>query len=116
MATDVAAAAAEIVHMLVEAGISATVDLGDLNPPAVYVPLPALAFRFHKGDATATWRLVAAVTNNSRAQVLTELSALLDAVQDALGGLVVTAAPVDLGENSLPGYELTFTTRITYTP
>lgn len=120
MAMDIAAAAAEIVDMLVEAGVSATVDLRDLNTPGVFVPLPTLAYRFHKGDATATWRPVAAVAKAGRAQELTELSALLDAVQDALGGIAVTAAPVELTAlaeaGSLPGYELTFTTRILNTP
>lgn len=116
MAVNVAAAAAQIVDMLVEAGISATVDQRDLNPPGVFVPLPTLAYRFHKGDVTATWRPVAAVANTGRSQVLTELSALLGAVQDALGGIAVTAVPVDLPTTAeageLPGYELTFTTRI----
>lgn len=113
---DVAAAAAEVVAALESGGVSACLDIRDLNTPGVLVPPPTLtAYRFGRG-ADALWRPVAAVANTGRAQALTELSALLDAVQHALGGIVQSAEPVDLptadGGGLLPGYQLRLATRI----
>ena len=113
---DLGAAAQEVLNTLVAAGISAAVDMADLNTPGVFIPPPTVAYRFTKRDAEASWRLVAAVANTGRGAALAELGLLVDRVQAALGGAITSAAPVDLasvdGGGPLPGYELLFRTRI----
>lgn len=113
---DIHTAAAELVAVLVAGGVSASLDIRDLNLPGVLVPPPDLSYRFGKASADATWRIVAATGNVGRDQALASLGALLSQVQDALGHLGVSARPVDLqaGDQGgpMPAYELTFTTRI----
>jgi hypothetical protein len=112
---DLAGAVDAVVDTLTAAGIRATADIRDLNPPAVLVAPPDIAWRFGRG-ADATWRVVAAVGNTAAGPAITGLSELVDQVQAALAGAVTGGRPVDLsspdGGAPLPGYELTFTTRI----
>lgn len=113
---DIDAAAGAIVADLRAAGIRATVDERELNPPAVFVAPPALTYRFGKGGWDASWTLSAVVPDNGRRPALAALGDLVTDVQAALSGRVVAGRPVDLfvpgGAAPLPAYELTFTERI----
>lgn len=113
---DLVSHVAALVDRLETAGVRAASDLRDLNPPAVYVPAPRIAYRFGKGTATLEWSLVLAVPNTGRDVALSNLSELLDAANQALAGIFVDARPVDLtaldGGAPLPAYEATFTTPI----
>lgn len=117
MIPDLDAAAAALVAQLSAAGVRATVDERDLNPPCVWVGPPTLSWRFGKGTWDAGWTLTAVVPDTGRAYNTNALAALLVRVQDALGGLPITARPVSLlvpssGGTPLPGYEMTFSQRI----
>jgi hypothetical protein len=113
---DLAAAVQDVVDRLVAGGVAACSDIRDLNPPAVLVAPPTIAWRFGRG-AEATWQVIATVGNAGTGPAIAALSELVDAVQEALGGAVTAGRPVDLsspdGGAPLPGYELTFTTKIT---
>lgn len=110
------AAVAVIVDRLRAAGVRATADERDLNPPAVWVGPPLLAYRFGKDSWDAEYHLFAAVPNSGRDTSNRNLGALITAVQNALGGAVATGRPMDLtvpdGAAPLPAYDLTFTARI----
>jgi hypothetical protein len=115
---DLAAAVAGVVDLLRGAGIRATSDLRDVNPPCVYVPPPVLSWRFGKG-ATATWTIAATVPNSGRDAALKNLGPLIESVTLTLaldGSPVTDGRPIDLtgldGGAPLPAYELSFTTRI----
>jgi hypothetical protein len=112
---DASGAAADIVARLKSAGIRATIDERDINPPAVWVKPPVLTFRFGKGWA-AGWTLQAVVPDTGRNNSLAALSTLIVAVQNAMGWAMVTATPIALlipgGAAPLPGYEMTFNERI----
>lgn len=113
---DLAAAVQDVVDRLKAGGIRATADGRDLNPPAVKVQPPVMTFRFGKGCWDAEWTAQLVVPDSGHAASLRALGPLITAVQDALGGAVVTARPqsVDLsdGAGSAPGYALTWTARI----
>lgn len=112
---DLAAAVQEVVDQLVAGGVRATVDQRDLNPPAVLVDAPAIAWRFGKGGWNATWTATVVVPDTGNAQALTDLSVLLEQVQAALGGIVAEGRPADLltqDAGILPGYRLTWSTHI----
>lgn len=113
---DLQAAAQAVVDKLMAAGIQATVDERDLNPPAVLVAVPLLTYRFGKSCWDAQFTLAAVVTNSGRAAALGNLSTLLNQVTAALGGIPVTARAIDLTVPDqgapLPAYELTYTQRI----
>lgn len=112
---DLAAGVQSVVDKLTAAGVPATADIRNLNPPAVLVTPPDISWRFGRG-AEATWRIVATAPNTGAEASIATLSPLVDAVQDALGGIVTAGRPVDLstldGGAPLPGYELTFTTKL----
>jgi hypothetical protein len=112
---DLASAVASVVDRLTAGGVAATADIRNLNPPAVLVTPPTIAWRFGRG-ADATWQVIATVGNTGADPAITALSELVDQAQAALGGAVTAGRPVDLssidGGAPLPGYELTFTTKI----
>jgi len=117
MIPDVDAAAAAIVARLVAAGVRASIDERDLNPPAVWVAPPTMSWRFGKGTWDAEWLLTAVVPDGGRATSTAALAALVVQVQQAMGWGGVTARPVSLlvpgaGGVPLPGYEMSFTQRI----
>jgi hypothetical protein len=115
MALDLAAAADAVVTRLTAAGIRATVDERNLNPPAVWIKPPAITYRYGKGWA-AVWTLQAVVPDTGRNIAMAALGELVDAVTAAMSWAVVTAAPIALiipgGAAPLPGYEMTFNERI----
>lgn len=117
MTPDVAAASAAIVARLAAAGIRASIDERDLNPPCVWVAPPTMSWRFARGTWDAEWLLTAVVPDTGRNVSTPALAALVVQVQDAMGWAGVTARPVALlvpgtGGTPLPGYEMSFTQRI----
>lgn len=115
-AVDLQGAAQAVVDRLMAAGVQATVDERDLNPPAVLVTVPLLSYRFGKESWTAQFTLAAVVPNSGRATALGGLSVLLDQVAAAMGAAPVTARAIDLlvpdQGAPLPGYELIYNSRI----
>jgi hypothetical protein len=113
---DLQGAAQAVVEQLLAAGVQATVDERDLNPPAVLVAVPLLSDRFGKGYWDAQFTLAAVVANSGRATALANLSTLLDQVAAAMGRAPVTARAIDLlvpdQGAPLPGYEMIYTQRI----
>lgn len=109
---NLAEAVAGIVQQLRDAGIRATDDARDLNPPAVQVRPPEIAWRFNKGGWTATWELWCIVPDAGAHQSLETVSDLIEQVQAALGWHAQSARPdsVVLPDlSTVPGYILTFT-------
>jgi hypothetical protein len=103
-----------VVDQLTAAGIRATADAADLNLPAVLVKPPELDFRFKAGTEQGTWAIYALVPDTLSYTALDTLGDLIDRTRAALAGKVATGRPVDfitLEGVSVPGYELTFTTR-----
>ena len=107
----------DIVQLLTGAGIRATTDQRDLNPPCVLVTAPEITWRFGKGGWDARWLILAVVPDSGPNIVLANLDALVVSVQAALGGRVQNGRPVAArglvdGSAPLPAYELTWTARI----
>jgi hypothetical protein len=115
---DIAAAARAVVDRLTAAGIRATLDERDLNPPAVYVGPPAVAWRFHAHDFDATFTAWCAVPNSGRDIALANLGPLITATLSAVARPVLSAEPADLTvpEQSapLPAYRITWTEHVTH--
>lgn len=101
---------------LLAAGIRATFDVRELNPPGVVVLLPILGWRFRDGDIEATHRVLAVGPNTSRLQQLTDLDALVNQIQAALGGRVDVGNPADVSTqdatSALAAYELSWTEHV----
>lgn len=114
---DLDAAVAAVVDRLRAGGVRACSDERDLNPPAVWVGPPTLAFRFAKGTYDAEYHLFAVVPNTGRDTANRNLGTLIDAVQVAVGGAVTAGRPIDLTVPDtsvpLPAYDLTLSARIT---
>jgi len=111
---DIAAATQAVVDELVAAGVRATRDGRDLNPPGVQVRPPTIHYRFGR-DATADWEAWAVVPDTGVGPSLTALSKLLDAVGKALGGRPVQARPdnVTLADGGIAAaYVLTWSAKI----
>lgn len=96
------------------AGIRATVDARDINPPAVQLRAPVLHYRFGRGCIAADWTARLILPDNGQREALAAALPLLQQIQDALLGAVVTATPADWdlpdGGGPAPGYQLTWTT------
>jgi hypothetical protein len=103
-----------VVDRLRASGVRATQDGRDANPPCVLVRPPTLHYRFGKGwtgDMEA-WAMVPATGQRVD---LSALGGLLDDVQDALAGAVVTATPDEAATadgGTVPIYRLTWTQKI----
>lgn len=110
---DLSAALADVVDALTAAGIAAVVDMRDLNPPAVYVAAPQLAFDRLRGW-TAVVDLWAVVPAAGRLQALSGLGPLLAQVIDVWPA--TAAYPADLppldGGDPMPAYRLTCPIRV----
>lgn len=114
---DVAGAVQSVVDRLTAAGVRATLDERDINPPCVYVAPPALTWRFGRGDFTAAftaWCVTGAAGRNAD---LATLGDLLESVGIALDWAGVTADPADLliphQAAPLPAYRVMWTERFT---
>jgi hypothetical protein len=105
-----------VMEQLTAAGIRATLDIAQLNPPGCILLPPELDFRMNAGDFTASYALIATVGSSDRTRMIVALSDYLPSVLQALGDRPVTARPVDVtladASTVLPGYELRWTTRI----
>jgi hypothetical protein len=113
--TSIADACAAVAARIAAAGIRATVDERDVNPPAVFVPAPAINYRFG-GCWMGTWALIAVVPDAGRTANLRALGDLVDAVRVALDGEITDARPVSFAgvdaAPPLPGYALTYITEM----
>ena len=104
-----------VVDQLTTAGLRATADSRNLNLPAVLVASPSLDYRFKGGTWEGTWTAWALVPDTGPVQAADALGDLVERTQAALEGRISTARAVDfLTEEgvTVPGYQLTFTTRI----
>jgi hypothetical protein len=110
---DLYAAQQAIIDTLTAAGISATRDERDVNPPCVLVPAPAVMWAFR--GWSGTWQLILTVPDAGPADNVRALSALIDATYAALAGEVVDAAPSSFpgvdGSPPLPAYVIRYATR-----
>lgn len=108
------AAVGAVVDRLTAAGVRATDDGRNANPPCVLVRPPTLHYRFGKGwtgDMEA-WAMVPATGQRVD---LTALGGLLEDVQAALAGAVVTATPDEATTadgGTVPIYRMTWTQKI----
>jgi hypothetical protein len=112
---DIAGAVAGVLDRLTVAGIRATLDERDINPPCVYVPPPAVTWRFRGGDFDAeftAWCVTGAAGRNID---LPNLATLIEQVTAALRFTAVRGDPADLmvphQAAPLPAYRLTWTER-----
>lgn len=112
--TDPLAQMSAYLQALTDAGIRATDDARDLNPPAVQLRAPVLNFRFGRGCVGADWTARLVLPNSGQHQALSTALPMLLSIQEALGGVVVTATPADFelpdGGGPVPGYQLTWST------
>lgn len=115
MAVDVPAAMQELLDLLTAAGIRATQDEAQLNPPCVLVRRPTLQWRFSGTCQSATWSVLAVAENVDRQIALTQLAGLLQETSDAIGRRFSSARATTLaapgGDDArLEAYEMTWTT------
>ncbi len=96
-----------IVELLTAAGIRATLDPRNINPPCVYVREPELAYDVYAGHTTATWTVAAIVPGPRSADTFHALHGAgglvpaVDAVLDVQGGRPGT-------DTDNPTFEMTF--------
>jgi hypothetical protein len=105
-----------VLDLLAGAGVRVTLDFTQLNPPGCYLHPPSISWRFNGGDFEATYKLTIVTEATDRTRAVANLSIQLDELVQVLGGLAVSAEPVDVltadGSFNLPGYDLTWTQRI----
>lgn len=113
---DIAGAVQSVVDRLTAAGVRATLDERDINPPTVYVAPPAVAFRFAGGDMSAEFTAWCVTGAAGRSVDLVNLAELLELAGAALHWAAVRADPADLliphQAAPLPAYRITWTERI----
>jgi hypothetical protein len=113
---NIADAVTSVVDRLTAAGIRATMDERDLNPPCVYVAPPAVAWRFGRGDFECDFTIWAVTGAAGRNIDLPNLAVLVTQVAEALHLITVRAAPADLlvphQAAPLPAYRITFTEHV----
>lgn len=113
MATDILADAQAYVLALNDAGIRATLNPADLNPPAVLIRMPVLHFRFGRGCIAADWEARLYLIDNGVEQAMKTGIPMITDIQNAMGWPVVDAVPRDwlLPDGGLSlGFEFTWTT------
>ena len=117
----VSSAAGDVLATFAAAGIPATDDPRDFNPPGLLLGAPTVSFRYGKGCADLEWFGYLAAGNAGAGATLAALSGLVDRL-DGTGLAVLRAEPYDLalpgGGDPVPAYRLTFntTTQIGATP
>jgi len=113
---DVAGAVQAVVDRITAAGVRATLDERDINPPCVYVAPPAVTWRFGRADFDAEFTIWCVTGASGRNIDLVNLGDLLDRVTIALGFAPVRGDPADLvvphQAAPLPAYRLTWTERV----
>jgi len=113
MAADVLALLQQAVDRLTAAGVRATLDPRDLNPPAVLIRPPTLHYRFGRGCVGLDWSARLYLPDPGTADALRLGLDQLEQAQAALGGAVTTATPGDftlMDGATVPGYTLTWST------
>jgi hypothetical protein len=115
----VAAAVADVLNAFASRSVDGrplrvTDDSNVVVPPCVWVPMPALVFRFDKRVIEATWTAFLIAPNTNTKSVSETLSGLLDAVSGLYPFRDGTATPLTLpgGGQPAPSYQLTWTNRI----
>lgn len=106
-----------VVAALVAAGLHATDDQRDLNPPGVYVTPPDPTWN-KLGGYSAALDLYAVVPAAGRHEALSQLGPLVDAVRavwPVRQGFHVDLAPLE-GTDPLPAYRLPLTVTVGETP
>jgi len=113
---NLAGAVQDVVDRLVAGGVRAVLDERDINPPAVYVAPPAIAWRFGHGDFDAKFTVWCVTNAAGRSVDLVNLGDLVDQVAAALNLVTVRGDPADLviphQAAPLPAYRLTWGERI----
>ena len=109
----VSSAAGDVLATFAAAGIPATDDPRDFNPPGLLLGAPTVSFRYGKGCADLEWFGYLAAGNAGAGATLAALSGLVDRL-DGTGLAVLRAEPYDLalpgGGDPVPAYRLTFNT------
>jgi hypothetical protein len=113
---NVAGAVQALVDRLHAAGVRATLDDRDINPPCVFVAPPPVSWRFARNDFDAEFTVYAVTGAAGRSVDLVNLGELLDQVTAALQFAAVRGEPADLlvphQAAPLPAYRLTWTERV----
>jgi hypothetical protein len=99
-----------VLAVFTAAGMRATDDARDINPPCIYLVPPAGSLRFDRHRAEVTWTAYL-VTGDAGARAATR--ALSELVDQVAGTLPITtferrALPVPGGGDPLPAYEITW--------
>lgn len=114
MAADLLAQLDAYLSALTAAGVRATSDARDVNPPAVLIRPPVMTFRFGRGCIQADWVARVVLPNSGTRQAMETGVPLIEQIQTALGGVIVTATPADFelpdGGGPTPGYQLAWST------
>ena len=112
---DIAGAVQSVVDRLTAAGVRATLDERDINPPCVFISPPAVEFRFGRGGFTAAFTGWCVTGAAGRSVDLNNLADLVELTGAALGWSAVRADPADLlvpdHPLPLPAYRLTWSER-----
>lgn len=97
-------------------GVRCVLDERDLNPPGALVRAPELNWRFGQGRYDAEWTVLVCVENAGRNVALGKLGPLIESAAKGIGVAVLAGRPVDVqlpdSAAPVPGYELTFNTKI----
>lgn len=112
---DLDAAVQGVVDQLTDAGVRATNDGRNVNPPCVLVRPPTLSFRFGKGGWDGAFEAWAMVPATGQRTDLAALGELVTATQDALRGAPVTATPDEVTTpdgGTVPMYRMSWNQRI----
>jgi hypothetical protein len=115
MATDVLGTMRGYVTQLEAAGVRATIEPHDINPPAVLIRPPVLHYRFGRGCVAADWQARLYLPDPGTEGALQIALPLLDQITLALEGAaaITEATPADfqLADGSIaPGYQLSWST------
>ena len=107
----IATAAADVLQQLQGAGVRATDDARDINPPCVYLVPPEGSLRFNRGTADCTWTIYL-VTGDAGARTATRaLSDLIDKVAGVFSFTTFERVALSVpgaGADPLPSYRLTW--------
>ena len=116
MMPNLAAAAQTILDQLAAAGIRATQDYANLNPPGVLLKAPKLGGRFKGGTYAASWSAYLVAPDSTADAANQILGTLIDEVEAALVVGPIEWDPADFPTTEgalLPAYLATWSDRIT---
>jgi hypothetical protein len=89
-------------------------DSNSVNPPCIWVPMPAVEFTFYKGTMEVSWSAFLVAPNTSTVSITQTLSQLVDAVAGLFPFTDGRAQPLQLREGAqpVPTYQLSWQSRI----